>query len=281
MKRLKAARTETGADPVQRHRFLNRIRSALNHPNSGRGAPAAARATSKAGPHHQGAAGARPCGRPEELLQRLQEAAAELNIHLSLHDSPASAGRCMAAMITRKAPPRNGRREVAIWRHPLVARLELPQRLAGAAITCRTTAAADRTYATRRRFYRDLEAAAVGVTSADYCLADTATLVMRSRPGQPRSVSLLPDIHAAVIEAGQLLPDFSRLCRLLSSGADEGKRGLTHCMTLISGPSKTADIEAVMVEGAHGPRALYLYVILAAPIDAPQPETSGKPRTTS
>jgi len=37
--------------------------------------------------------------------------------------------------------------------------------------------------------------------------------------------------------------------------------GLTNCLTLISGPSKTADIELTMVHGAHGPREVYLYVI--------------------
>jgi L-lactate dehydrogenase complex protein LldG len=39
---------------------------------------------------------------------------------------------------------------------------------------------------------------------------------------------------------------------------------LTNCLTLISGPSKTADIELTMVHGAHGPREVYLYVITQA-----------------
>lgn len=244
---------------MQRRHFLDRIRSALGNPH-----PDRCRAASQLPAANQLPGNADPAvilgnrdPHPEKLLQQLKNAAAELNIHLSLHDGPESAGRAMAAMIAQKIPPPCNRRQVALWQHPLVARLELSQRLAGAQIACRVTGDA----ADRQRFYRDLETAVVGVTSADFCLADTATLVMRSRPGQPRSVSLLPDIHAAVIESGQLLPDFNRLCRLLSFDAAEKEIGLTHCMTLISGPSKTADIEAVMVEGAHGPRELHLYVI--------------------
>ena len=84
-----------------------------------------------------------------------------------------------------------------------------------------------------------------------------ASLVMRTRPGQPRSVSLVPSIHIAVLRLDQIILDLKELYALVQSDAD----GLTNCMTFVSGPSKTADVEATMVHGAHGPREVYIYVM--------------------
>jgi len=101
----------------------------------------------------------------------------------------------------------------------------------------------------------------IGITSADYCMADTASLVMRTRPGQGRSVSLVPSIHIGVVYLDQIIWDLKELYALLSFDPDVRQEGLTNCMTFISGPSKTADVEATMVHGAHGPREVYVYVI--------------------
>jgi len=100
-----------------------------------------------------------------------------------------------------------------------------------------------------------------GVTAADFCLADTATIVLRNRPGQPRTVALVPSIHVAVVTLDQLITDMKELFALLQW--DEGLRqeGLTRYMSFISGPSKTGDIEAIMVHGAHGPKEVRLYVV--------------------
>ena len=84
---------------------------------------------------------------------------------------------------------------------------------------------------------------------------------MRTRPGQARSVSLLPLIHVAVIHRDQIIADLKELYALLKWDPEHQKEGLTNCMTFISGPSKTADIEATMVHGAHGPREVYIFVI--------------------
>jgi L-lactate dehydrogenase complex protein LldG len=99
------------------------------------------------------------------------------------------------------------------------------------------------------------------VTSADFCLADTATLVMRNRPGQPRSAALVPSIHVAVIHLDQILADMKELFALLRWDERYRQEGLSNYMSFISGPSKTADIEATMVHGAHGPREVHLFII--------------------
>jgi L-lactate dehydrogenase complex protein LldG len=95
----------------------------------------------------------------------------------------------------------------------------------------------------------------------DFCLAENATLVLKTRPSQARAVSLVPSIHVAVIRLDQLLSNLGELNAALMRDPGQRPEGLTNCMTLITGPSKTADIELVMVHGAHGPRELHIYVI--------------------
>lgn len=116
----------------------------------------------------------------------------------------------------------------------------------------------------RTLFRSRVETAFIGITSADYCLAETATLVMKTVPGRDRSVSLLPSIHVAVIELNQIFGNLPELYAYLKYEGKPPEWGLTNCLTLISGPSKTADIELTMVHGAHGPREVYLYVITQA-----------------
>jgi len=85
---------------------------------------------------------------------------------------------------------------------------------------------------------------------------------MKTRLGQPLHVSLLPSIHMAVIRLEQILENLKEFYTLLKWDPRQQTEGLTHTMTLISGPSKTADIEATLVHGAHGPRELVIFVLV-------------------
>jgi L-lactate utilization protein LutC len=96
---------------------------------------------------------------------------------------------------------------------------------------------------------RELCASAdVGITSADYVLADTGTLVLLSSPQEARLVSLLPPSHIAVVPCDRILTGLDELFALLPDPAVN-----TSSMVLITGPSRTADIEQILVRGVHGP----------------------------
>ena len=100
----------------------------------------------------------------------------------------------------------------------------------------------------------------VGLTGADAALAATGSLILSAGPGKPRTVSLLPDVHVAVITSGQIAPN------LETWAADRHARGLddfrqTSSVTIISGPSRTADIAMQLVLGAHGPAALHILIL--------------------
>jgi L-lactate dehydrogenase complex protein LldG len=93
------------------------------------------------------------------------------------------------------------------------------------------------------------------VTDATYAVAETGSLVMRSSPQMGRALSLVPMFHVAVIEPKVILPD---LVDLFDRLKDEGIGG---SVTLVSGPSKTADIEMNVVTGVHGPNVVKVFLL--------------------
>lgn len=103
------------------------------------------------------------------------------------------------------------------------------------------------------------ERAQIGVTGVDYALAETGSLVLVARPGQPRSVSLLPPVHIALIRPEQIIRGFDELFDLLR--ADFEATGVKSAVTFITGPSRTADIELKLVVGVHGPQQLHTVLL--------------------
>ena len=96
----------------------------------------------------------------------------------------------------------------------------------------------------------------LGITCADYALADTGTLVLISGNEQHRLISLLPPVHVCVLDPRHIfasLTDFLAHTHEVYKGQD---RLPPYAMTCITGPSRTADIELTITMGIHGPRAL-------------------------
>ncbi len=95
-----------------------------------------------------------------------------------------------------------------------------------------------------------------GITSADYALADTGTLVMLSSGREARMISLVPPVHIAVLPKERFLTGLDDLFAVVPRPAE-----LTSSMVLITGPSRTADIEQILIRGVHGPGELYAIVV--------------------
>jgi len=95
-----------------------------------------------------------------------------------------------------------------------------------------------------------------GITGADYALADTGSLVMLSSPVEARMISLLPPAHVAIVQRERLLTGLDELLSILPQPADQ-----TSSMVLITGPSRTADIEQILVRGVHGPGEIHVVLI--------------------
>jgi L-lactate dehydrogenase complex protein LldG len=95
-----------------------------------------------------------------------------------------------------------------------------------------------------------------GLTGADALLADTGSVVVRSGCGRPRMASLIPEVHLVLARGRDLFPSLAAW--IAASEWDEA--GVAN-WTIITGPSRTADIEQVLTRGVHGPREVHVAVV--------------------
>lgn len=128
-----------------------------------------------------------------------------------------------------------------------------------------------------RRFDRPLETwkselfnqIEAGLTGCACGIADTGSLVLVSSPGEPRSLSLVPPVHIVLFDAGTLYPDF-----FSALAGQQWQQAMPTNLVLVSGPSKTADIQLTLAYGAHGPKTLIVLACLPDDIAADQLEAS-------
>jgi L-lactate dehydrogenase complex protein LldG len=100
--------------------------------------------------------------------------------------------------------------------------------------------------------------AQIGVTGADFALAETGTLILLSGRGRPRSTSLLPDYHVAVFGKGALVESLEQVGVLLEALHVDPALTMSGAMiNFITGPSRTADIELTLTRGVHGPKEVH------------------------
>jgi L-lactate dehydrogenase complex protein LldG len=95
----------------------------------------------------------------------------------------------------------------------------------------------------------------LGITGAAYGIALTGSLVVDSRRAGARTASLLPPVHLALLRKPAILPTAGDLFRHLP---DRLPDGLPSNLVLITGPSRSADIELQLTIGVHGPRRLVI-----------------------
>lgn len=238
-----------------------RSRSAASRP-PGRGTPQAQPPEAPSSPPK----GARQLrDRLVEQLRRLQ-----VEVHEAL--GPAEARAAVVAIARRHAGPG---RPVLLWDDELLERLGLRAALQEAGLETVVWPAGERPGPEPpAAWLREVAASAsVGVTSVDFAVAATGTLALASGPGRGRSVSLLPWVHVAVLEASRVVATLEELFARLDRWVDPAPGGerpvaapqpagrptaLPSSIALITGPSRSADIENDLSIGVHGPGELHV-----------------------
>ncbi len=184
-----------------------------------------------------------------ELVQLLQQNAKALGIHTHIAGSAGEAADIVVELVRGTQPEFACTKHIVQHDHPDIAALQLWKRFTREAVTVHTTFSSD------RELREKTIASFIGITAPWIGVADSATVIQLTEPGQPRSTSLVPSIHIALLQRDNLVADLGEAYVLLR------EKGYLDSFVFISGPSKTADIEAQMVHGAHGPREMHLIVL--------------------
>lgn len=225
-------------DDNQRSReaVLARVRAALNRSGPDDDARAAAHAylaARKQGP--------RPA-LPADLVQRFVDRASDMSSTVERVTTLASAPRAVAAYLRATSgaadaaetmPPASG----VCW--PELA--TLGWREAGLGVESRPTVGND----------------SVGITGCFCAIAETGTLVFLTGTDAPSATFLLPETHIAIVHASRIVAAMEDAFGLVRRERGE----LPRAVNLVSGPSRTGDIEQTIVLGAHGPRRLHIVLV--------------------
>jgi len=105
---------------------------------------------------------------------------------------------------------------------------------------------------------QEIERADVGITLCDALVAQTGSILLTARSAGGRALSVLPPHHVVIARESQLLPDLPAAFELLQKTYGNDYPSL---ITFITGPSRTGDIERILVLGAHGPRSLSVFLL--------------------
>lgn len=204
--------------------------------------------------------------RPALIAQVQQELDAAGGVVVHVHSVPEA-----VAYITHLAQQKDAHL-VARWQSDLLEALEVDAALQQQGITVHTTAlplgvvAGEATstaaMTTQRQELRALLAHAdLGLSGVDYVIAETGTLVLMARAGQMRGVSLLPPVHVAVARTSQVIATLADYLLLAQAAGVDLPQYLTSCVSFVTGPSRTGDIELKLTVGVHGPGELHLVLL--------------------
>ena len=176
----------------------------------------------------------------EASLIILAEQLAKLKAVLIRVPDEATAGQAIAELARSKAWT-----QVAYHGAPLV-------RSVAAALPCATWEA-DAAFEKQK-----LEGCDASITSCESIVAQLGSILVSSASSGGRALSILPHVHVVVARVDQVVPDLATAIALMQSL--HGPK-MPSMLSFITGPSRTGDIERILVLGAHGPKELYLVLV--------------------
>lgn len=158
----------------------------------------------------------------------------------------------------------SGATSVAFSRNPLLAQLSLEEKvraLGKIVAVWPVESGREATSEAAQQFREQAFSAGVGITGVDFVLAESGTLVLSSVTEGAQLASLAPPVHVALYRRSQLVGSLEELLERLPVPRDLTEPLLGRSVVFITGPSRTADIEQILIRGVHGPRELHAILV--------------------
>ena len=172
------------------------------------------------------------------LLDQFQARLTAVGGKCSVVSNESEAARIFAAIVAEKSA-----RRIARSNSPRVARL--------------TTSVGEAVEILETPEKHELFNCEVGITEAQWAIAESGTLVLESDRERNRLVSLVPPVHVAILDAKQIRRTMSEIL----NEVQRSELGLSRAITFITGTSRTSDIELTLAIGVHGPAELHVIII--------------------
>lgn len=251
----------------EREDFMRQVRVALRHPEcggTGKGRPP--------GPLVEPLGGVMAPVPPEELVSKFEKEFEALAGSAHRAATPIELETVVREILTSA-----GARAAVLSRHPLLGQLGLEEKLRtwGIAVSAWPAAEDSNAEAKGQQVFREQAfAAAVGITGVDFALAETGSLVLTSLAGGSQLASLAPPVHVALYRRSQVVESLDEVLAALPVSRDPSQPSPGRSVVFISGTSRTADIEQILVRGVHGPGHVHAILVedscLAALVEDPQ-----------
>lgn len=111
----------------------------------------------------------------------------------------------------------------------------------------------------REIFFKAVETAKIGISSADWAVAETGTLIIATSNESNRLVTALPEVHVAIVKSSKLVASLREAEPHISEILKGTTGGVT--ISLISASSRTSDIGDIVIPGVHGPKELHILLL--------------------
>ena len=232
--------------PDSRARMLANIRASLEHSR-------AMLAAEAQGASHTPPPFVHPA--QDDLAEQFAAELSRLAGHVHRCASDSAALDAIRAILEQHAAT-----QVIAWDRAEIGLPGLDQLLGESGVQVLDSQIADRG-AERATYLQSLDPAPICISGADAAIAESGTLVLRSGPGRGRLASLLAPAHIAVLRREQIVRGLSEALAIMQQRHGSDIFLDSSNLTLISGPSRTGDIEQTLTLGVHGPREIHVVLI--------------------
>ncbi len=202
---------------------------------------------------------------PEELLAKFEEELVKVSGVAHRAADSVRLDEILRGIVQASKPE-----SVVLSRNPMLAQLKLADRMRAMGVAvAEWPATGEASKESQATFRAACFAATVGITGVDWALAETGSLMVTSQTEGSQLASLAPPVHIALYTRKQLVESLDDILERLPLAQNPQDVAAGRSVVFVTGVSRTADIEQILIRGVHGPRELHAILIESPCLSSP------------